>query len=101
MPRYIDADKVMDEIKRIGGHYLCEWDTIGVCALIERQPTADVEEVKHGEWILHDYAEVIEHCAIPNYECSVCGIWKREDSDYCPDCGAKMYVTSKERGGEK
>ena len=42
MPRYIDADKVMEEIERIGGHNLCEWETIGVKALIDRQPTADV-----------------------------------------------------------
>ena len=45
MPRYIDADKAMDEINRIGGHNLCEWETIGVKALIDRQPTADVVEV--------------------------------------------------------
>ena len=42
MGRYIDADKVMEEINRIGGHNLCEWETIGVKALIDRQPTADV-----------------------------------------------------------
>ena len=42
MARYIDADKTMEEIYRIGGHNLCEWDTIGVKALIDRQPTADV-----------------------------------------------------------
>jgi hypothetical protein len=42
MPRYIDADKVMEEINRIGGHNLCEWETLGVRALIDRQPTADV-----------------------------------------------------------
>lgn len=45
MARYIDADKVMEEINRIGGHNLCEWETIGVKALIDRQPTADVVEV--------------------------------------------------------
>lgn len=42
MARYIDADKAMEEINRIGGHNLCEWETIGVKALIDRQPTADV-----------------------------------------------------------
>ena len=42
MARYIDADKVMEEINRIGGHNLCEWETIGVKALIDRQPTVDV-----------------------------------------------------------
>jgi hypothetical protein len=43
MARYIDADKVMEEIEQIGGHNLCEWQTIGVKALIDRQPTVDVE----------------------------------------------------------
>lgn len=42
MPRYINADKVMEEINRIGGHNLCEWETLGVKALIDRQPAADV-----------------------------------------------------------
>jgi phosphoribosyl-ATP pyrophosphohydrolase len=42
MARYIDADKVTEEINRIGGHNLCEWETLGVKALIDRQPTADV-----------------------------------------------------------
>ena len=41
--RLIDADKVMEEIHRIGGHNLCEWDTIGVKALIDRQPTVDIK----------------------------------------------------------
>ena len=40
--RYIDADKVMEKINQIVGHNLCEWETIGVKALIDRQPTADV-----------------------------------------------------------
>ena len=30
MARYIDADKAMEEINRIGGHNLCGWDTLGV-----------------------------------------------------------------------
>lgn len=42
MARYIDAEKVMEEIARIGGHNFCKWHTIGVKALIDRQPTADV-----------------------------------------------------------
>jgi hypothetical protein len=49
MPRYIDADKVMEEIARMGGHGLCEWSTLGVRALINRQPTADVAQ--RAGWI--------------------------------------------------
>lgn len=45
MARYIDANKVMEEINRTGGHNLCGWQTIGVKALIDRQQTADVVEV--------------------------------------------------------
>ena len=41
MARYIDADKLLEEVKR-GGHALQEWGTLGVCCVIERQPTADV-----------------------------------------------------------
>ena len=57
--RPIDADKVMEEINRIGGHNLCEWDTIGVKDLICRQDTADVvprEEVDHLRHMLDSYA---------------------------------------------
>lgn len=49
MARYIDADKVMEEIASTGGHNLCEWSTLGVKALIDRQPTADV--APRAEWI--------------------------------------------------
>ena len=57
--RPIDADKVMEEINRIGGHNLCEWETIGVKALIGSQDTLDVvprEEVDRLRHILDSYA---------------------------------------------
>ena len=56
MARYIDADKAMEEINRIGGHNLCEWETIGVKALIDRQPTADV--VPKSEVAMELFAEL-------------------------------------------
>ena len=49
MARYIDADKVMEEIASMGGHDLCEWSTLVVKVLINRQPTADV--APRAEWI--------------------------------------------------
>ena len=87
--RPIDADKVMEEIARIGGHNLCEWETIGVKALIDRQPTIDAVEVRHGEWKMTDF-----DCA--EMSCSICGFTyygeydKECMSKYCPECGAKM-----------
>ena len=48
-------------------------------------PTADVQEVKHGEW-LHKNGEMY---------CSICGSEALMDevyyqSPHCPNCGAKM-----------
>ena len=69
--RLIDADKVMEEIKRIGGHNLCEWDTIGVKALIDRQPTIDIKT----EVAREIFAEIAE---LERYlDC--------EDDYYCAD----------------
>lgn len=68
--------------------------------------TADVVEVKHGEWILcerekgwyKDYHDKNEYC----HYCSVCKEESNGDSgsdltepfyylsNYCPNCGAKM-----------
>lgn len=58
---------------------------------IEDAPTADVVEVKHGEWKSY------------NTECSICkrinptlfldeffGKYKALHLEYCPNCGAKM-----------
>ena len=61
--------------------------------------TADVEEVKHGEWLqdwehqrlMEDYDE------IPYIKCSLCGqvVWNLDKErnttpNYCENCGAKM-----------
>ena len=60
MPRYIDADKVMEEIDRIGGHNLCEWETIGVKALIDRQPTADVAPKSEvASTVIDEFADLV------------------------------------------
>ncbi len=47
---------------------------------IDKLPTADVVEVKHGEWDING-----EFC-----QCSVCDNFAGYDYDYCPYCGAKM-----------
>lgn len=46
-------------------------------------PAADVEPVKHGEWVYGEFD--IPHC-------SECGneIMPHLISNYCPNCGAKM-----------
>ncbi len=97
MARYIDADLLIEELKELQKLHspsltktTNEAIDLGLSLAIRRvrkSPTADVEEVKHGQWIgkpISGYARI---------RCSVCrttfvqetGTWKR-----CPECGAKM-----------
>ncbi|MBQ7076467.1 MAG: hypothetical protein IJM94_06675 [Clostridia bacterium] len=60
---------------------------------VEELPTADVEEVKHGEWI-DDIRELDSPAGVTQkylvgYKCSLCGRSERIKEPYC-NCGAKM-----------
>ncbi len=89
---YIDVDKAR---KHLRVDCLAKYPTTyidGLLAAAEeltRIPTADVAEVKHGEWIngrRNDWKN-------NTYEemCSVCGRYTQEfRRGYCPNCGAKM-----------
>ena len=64
------------------------------------KPTADVVEVRHGEWIEHRGQSYLVHPMkydengpilqdYVNYECSECGRTESKKEPYC-NCGAKM-----------
>lgn len=63
------------------------------------KPTADVQEVKHGKWLVNEYeheviSNPIRHYYITklrpiNYRCSLCGRLEAYQEPYC-NCGAKM-----------
>lgn len=84
MARYIDAEKIdFSPIKD-------DFDRARAVTIVKFQPTADVVEVKHGEW----------KQGVP-YVCSICGKPAPDEkntsekyscwtSPYCPNCGAKM-----------
>ena len=76
MPRYIDiSDLHIPEgiFQGVNVPKLLAW--------LESLPAANVEEVKHGEWIAHG----------ADYECSKCGKYDSYGLDpYCCNCGAKM-----------
>lgn len=95
MPRYINADALRDTIH--AHHYvLCDafnstdygmW-TIGIYQAIDEQPTADVQEVKHGHWITRNEGNPF----LIYGECSVCEFGQSLSAylNFCPNCGAKM-----------
>lgn len=85
--RYIDADKMLEDFKELNGGendllncYSADW----IESFIEGRPTADVQEVRYGEWIESDYG--ICHCS----ECGFEYKSQAEVTQYCPGCGARM-----------
>lgn len=79
MSRYIDADALLQELKHK--------PFISYTDIIKRQPTADVVEVRHGEWGFDGLG----------WTCSECGEYALTNkakmqvhSRHCPHCGAKM-----------
>ena len=98
MPRYIDANELFRETNKkiheansyrmavVDGEFL---------GLIRDAPTADVAEVKHGNWVYEQldnfkmYKVICIECNaeyIGNYD----AYNEPEDFNYCPNCGAKM-----------
>ena len=104
MARYIDADRLKEHIKDLptwwadgGGVYGQSmkypegmFDCEDIINSIDNQPTADVEEVKHGEWVNVEGFVVCERCgSSPAY-------WEPKPNNpkgyppRCHECGAKM-----------
>ena len=54
---------------------------------ISALPSADRPK---GEWIEHKNAEIMYGFLVSNYECSKCGDWLLDKTDFCPSCGADM-----------
>ena len=90
MERYIEAEALKKHFPH-DEDWDCPVNTNSlVCELIDAQPVADVEPVRHGKWEMYG-AITRGTLAIPIYRCSEC----KEDTNnwfwhYCPNCGAKM-----------
>lgn len=90
IPRYIDAEALKKDLTRFYD------DEVAARNLIDEQPTADVQLVKHGRWILHTKQIVDVDIKLPT-ECSECGFeeFSAEKYNFCPECGARMGGASK------
>lgn len=90
MARYIDADKAKQEFN-IGFGGVSH--AVIANQIIDSIPTADVVEVKHGEWVPYNQPYGFGY-SIPGYKpthyCSNCNGLGWEFYTICPSCGAKM-----------
>ena len=93
MARYIDIDSLGVGRKNRDVFNVPEladgWNSL--YDLLEEAPTADVAEVKHGEWETE-----LDELDWNKHTCTNCGYVKRTDIhvslgwNYCPKCGAIM-----------
>ena len=95
MERYIDAELLKKNIRvnlmpnvDIDGTVTVENAEKYFLNLIDKTSTADVVEVKHGEWIRPTIIHGMTIAGLPH--CSVCGEVPCDEGKYCPNCGAKM-----------
>lgn len=103
MPRYIDVNGEIAKIKYVIGEknrthtnnaFADEILEMFINAL-NKAPTADVQEVKHGKWIkkaneifTYHYVVVCSVCGKEAFYDEVHGYY--DDENYCHNCGAKM-----------
>lgn len=88
MSRYIDAEKLEQRL-RVFSDWCRDKRKDGVDfvlnGVLADNPTADVQEVRHGKW------ELIESDVS---KCTVCGCLRNIETqdgwNFCPNCGAKM-----------
>lgn len=86
MSRYIDVDDIKYDINLVWFHRQdIPDDAIDeMLELIDKEPSADVEPVRHGAW-----KEVLAGMDY-EYECTRCKACVEQEYPYCPNCGAKM-----------
>ena len=88
MPRYIDAKQIRYSwmIDADGK----EHDGVTLQSIIDKVPTADVVEVKHGKWIRYGINSKSCTCSNCNITQTVNIYNDKVMFNYCPYCGAKM-----------
>ena len=89
MSRYIDADNYKKDLIQLG------FLPALVVRVLDKQPTADVVEVRHGRWD-KKFSYSYNWDDFYSLTCSECGAnigetsQKEKDHKFCFNCGAKM-----------
>jgi rubrerythrin len=97
MARYIDADLIKEKLQRTIINGQTAFINNVLIGLLDKAPTEDVQEIKHGHWEEIDN-KIIEHGLVERkgktWMCTNCGEAHKTrtnpDMNYCPNCGAKM-----------
>ena len=90
MSRYLNEGAVWSAIKRIP--HITIQTRQAILEALRKVPTADVKEVKHGQWNTVLDESILEHYNndVDIFACSICGIKSKRPTIFCPSCGARM-----------
>ena len=100
MPEYIEREALLNDLEN-SVVVSCKTENIPqaqrelnkIVSCIKQAPTADVAEVRHGEWLTRYIHNRLSSGAKVRWNvksCSICTHTQLCVSDYCPRCGAKM-----------
>lgn len=90
MKEFVDRQLILNHKRKMRGFDFTEefWDEAVLCEDIRNIPKADVQEIKHGEWIVCGDGKYVP------FMCTACGKttswYHKQVADFCPRCGAKM-----------
>ena len=107
MNKYIDVDLLKKSIAKMIPHDKCGENTLEELAAAEafadtittinEMPAADVEPVRHGEWVGEGDGYYDGEIVLDVWRCSLCGYCIDDGIDnpkllpkYCQNCGGKM-----------
>jgi hypothetical protein len=104
MARLIDADDFLKRLNERPVDYIdpgCDFyyfeETVE--SVLNETPTVDAVPVVHGRWIptYHTYYNRAgEYQIADEWHCSNCGIYSKDEWNYCPNCGARMDLEEEE-----
>lgn len=106
MAEYIEREHLKDKFNRYlnaphvrGGYSIGQGMRVAIkscIAMLDEEPPAEVEPVRHGRWIISQEYNDIIGMDVTKCTCSVCGQYRlsatmlSQATDYCPNCGARM-----------
>ena len=84
MAEYVKKEDIEQKIQDGLNNLVLGHDAIEVLGMIYEMPAADVAPVMHGRWLC------VDTDTEQFFLCNRCKKKEYWESDYCPNCGAKM-----------
>ena len=82
-------NKILEYFIEYHGGAFREDDQRALIEVFEKMPTVDAEPVRHGRWV-EEVTDDGKGFPRTEYTCPFCQYKTRADTNYCPECGARL-----------